>query len=70
MASFLLTLYDFTFHITVMTFYTRDGLDYWLGSTELFSLSKTCPVNIWELDDWGGMTMEFHQWKSYGMWRV
>jgi len=37
----------------------RDGLDYWLGSTELFSLSKTCPVNIWELDDWGGMTMEF-----------
>jgi len=33
--------------------------DYWLGSTEVFSLDKTCSLHIWEMDDWTDMMVEF-----------
>jgi len=37
----------------------RDNLDYWLGSTEIFSLDETCPLHIWEMDDWSEMMVEY-----------
>merc|ERR1712142_121030 len=37
----------------------RDGINFWLGSTEIFSRDKTCSIHIQEMDDWSGMVMEF-----------